>query len=888
MTGDTSNLLGLGSFSTDAAGNADYTEITAGTAYSAATVTGSATTTGLAAGLEISLNGQQATALTAIDLTAGANAVAASATSSASIGAGTADISATNNNLDITVTNNGVATHKIFSLTTNQLATNGTVASTIAGLTNGASFTGYAATALAHNDTFTVSVDGGAAQNVTVDGTFAAGATGAGLFMTALQAALPAGVTAGWDATTNELTFTSGTTGAHSSVALGAATYASSASAWMTTTSANIVTTPVIVANASNNNKFNLAVDGGASVTLTVADGTYNTAAGFLSAINNAISGAGLAASVTAGWDPISNEMTLTTVSTGAASSLAVSAVAGNTGLTNIGYMASTNHGSATAANTGLTHFALNANTTAVAGQNDAPTTVQSIATQIATQLGASAAVTVSNDNKISIASTTKGANSLVTINTPGTNSANGTLHLTTPTPVAGLNSSIGDIVNNLNAQFAANSTYQNAGLKAVATLSDGTGSGSFLTIQSNNGTQFRLNAVGAPAAATAGAYASTVTQSSIAVSTPLAVTLNTNDKFNIAVDGGSATQVQVAASSYTTAGAFLIAVNAAITGSALTGLVTAGWDATTGALTLTSATTGGNSSVAVSAVGGNTGMTHLGFSAGTNSGHQVEVTENTGYGVAGASFTAATPGSSGTAMSTLNAYGISNSGAFTFSALQYGSDKQALTFSATDANGTLETETITLQNNASVNRAGASIDDAVAYLNQQLQQTTANPALQKIVAVKQANTGGTAEAINFVSSLSNFTVGVAATANGDGLNSGLATYRTSAANGSGANMSIDTAAGAMAAITAIAAAIDKLGAAQATIGKGENQLTYAVNLAQSQITNFSAAESQIRDANVAQQAANLSKAQVLTQASIAAMAQANSAPQAVLTLLRG
>jgi flagellin len=107
-------------------------------------------------------------------------------------------------------------------------------------------------------------------------------------------------------------------------------------------------------------------------------------------------------------------------------------------------------------------------------------------------------------------------------------------------------------------------------------------------------------------------------------------------------------------------------------------------------------------------------------------------------------------------------------------------------------------------------------------------------------------------------------------------------------ANGSGANMAIDTAAGAMAAITAIAGAISKLGAAQATVGKGQNQLTYAVNLAQSQITNFSAAESQIRDANVAQQAANLSKAQVLTQASIAAMAQANSAPQAVLTLLRG
>jgi flagellin len=64
--------------------------------------------------------------------------------------------------------------------------------------------------------------------------------------------------------------------------------------------------------------------------------------------------------------------------------------------------------------------------------------------------------------------------------------------------------------------------------------------------------------------------------------------------------------------------------------------------------------------------------------------------------------------------------------------------------------------------------------------------------------------------------------------------------------------------------------------------------LTYAISLAQSQITNFSAAESYIRDANVAQQAANLTKAQVLQQASIAAMAQANSAPQAVLALLRG
>jgi flagellin len=107
-------------------------------------------------------------------------------------------------------------------------------------------------------------------------------------------------------------------------------------------------------------------------------------------------------------------------------------------------------------------------------------------------------------------------------------------------------------------------------------------------------------------------------------------------------------------------------------------------------------------------------------------------------------------------------------------------------------------------------------------------------------------------------------------------------------ANGAAANASIDTLQGAQAAVTAVTAAVAALGNAQATVGKGENQLNYAVNLAQSQITNISAAESQIRDANVAQEAANLTKAQVLQQSTIAAMAQANQEPQAVLKLLQG
>lgn len=92
----------------------------------------------------------------------------------------------------------------------------------------------------------------------------------------------------------------------------------------------------------------------------------------------------------------------------------------------------------------------------------------------------------------------------------------------------------------------------------------------------------------------------------------------------------------------------------------------------------------------------------------------------------------------------------------------------------------------------------------------------------------------------------------------------------------------------ALLALTSITAAIGLLGAVQGKVGTGQNTLAYAVNLATSQSSNFAAAESRIRDADVAAEAANLTKAQVLNQSSLAAIAQANSAPQAVLALLRG
>jgi flagellin len=103
-----------------------------------------------------------------------------------------------------------------------------------------------------------------------------------------------------------------------------------------------------------------------------------------------------------------------------------------------------------------------------------------------------------------------------------------------------------------------------------------------------------------------------------------------------------------------------------------------------------------------------------------------------------------------------------------------------------------------------------------------------------------------------------------------------------------GLSTAIDTAANAITAIGQVNTAVSALGVVQGTVGSSENKLTYATDLANSQISSYSAAEGQIRDADMAQEAANLTKGQVLQQASLAAMAQANAEPQAVLSLLKG
>ena len=94
-------------------------------------------------------------------------------------------------------------------------------------------------------------------------------------------------------------------------------------------------------------------------------------------------------------------------------------------------------------------------------------------------------------------------------------------------------------------------------------------------------------------------------------------------------------------------------------------------------------------------------------------------------------------------------------------------------------------------------------------------------------------------------------------------------------------------ASGSLAALDAIKTAVASLGVVQGLVGAGENRLQQAVDLASSQVTNFQAAESRVRDADIAQEASSMSRLTVLQQAGVAALAQANQSSQAVLSLLR-
>jgi len=97
----------------------------------------------------------------------------------------------------------------------------------------------------------------------------------------------------------------------------------------------------------------------------------------------------------------------------------------------------------------------------------------------------------------------------------------------------------------------------------------------------------------------------------------------------------------------------------------------------------------------------------------------------------------------------------------------------------------------------------------------------------------------------------------------------------------------VDLVASASAAIDQLDVAIKGISTARATLGAYQNRFEHTINNLNTAVENLSASESRIRDTDMAQEMVSFTRSQILTQAGTSMLAQANQAPQNVLSLLR-
>ena len=115
-----------------------------------------------------------------------------------------------------------------------------------------------------------------------------------------------------------------------------------------------------------------------------------------------------------------------------------------------------------------------------------------------------------------------------------------------------------------------------------------------------------------------------------------------------------------------------------------------------------------------------------------------------------------------------------------------------------------------------------------------------------------------------------------------------MAAASTAASQSAISSISVSTSANANSAITAIDGALNKISDARAALGAISNRLDHTIDNLSNVRVNTQASQSRIQDADFAAETSNLTKAQILSQAATAMLAQANASKQSVLSLLQG
>jgi flagellin len=923
--GDVDNLLGLGSSRLGAASSVQYSTIAGGSAYDNTTAQGTAH-------FQASFNGAAAVTVGDVDLSAG-DATATKVTG-ATLAGGTVNTSA-NNQLSITIDG---TKHSIDLTSGGHNGATESIAQVAADITTQLGGAGTA-TVNSSNQLVITSASKGAASSVVIGTAPSADASTALKLTAATSAATTAGTSrsgadiqnylnqqiagnatlsaAGLQATyssvTNKLSIAS-----NNGTQFQLNAYADNTKGAVTGTLAGgnaSVTGTVTAAQAITSTNQNLRVNvDGTNYDVKLTTGGARTTAQIAADIQSVFTAKGSSATATTN---AGGNIVITSGSGGASSSVTISNSTNPNDASTVVGVSGANTGAAAASINGSsgtftgvidgTHKNLDIT---IDGTNQVvditgAANMGAVATLINTAFGATVASTAGGlpGGALQLSSLVSGPTSQVKVVSGGANDASAVVNLTAANNIAtagkvtgtatgtqlidGTNNSLDLSIDGTQykvtltqgatrtmAQIATDvqTALTAAGSSATATTDGGghlvitsgtTGTGSNVTIGNND--------------AFDGATVTGLVGKSNTGAGSFAITAGTNDTLQFKVDGGSTQSITLTAGAAASAASISADINAKLAAGNITGIAASVNGS--GDLVLSSQFGGSGHSVQVVSGGPQDASTVLGLGTTQQKGTDA----NVGFGITGGAFTGNTQGAAPTTSPDVLSAGAYQTTGIAFSALANGADSQTINVSAADTSGATHTSNIVLHNNTT-SQTGASIDSALNAINSALQQSNV-AALQNVTAVKYNNAG--TEQIKFVSANTQFSVTVGNTGSATGL-SGQGTTVNAAVTGDGSTADISTQTGAGAAVNALANAVQILGTAQAAVGKGENNLNYAVSLAQSQSTNEAAAESQIRDANLAQEAANLTKAQILVQAGTAALAQANSAPQQLISLLQG
>ena len=119
-----------------------------------------------------------------------------------------------------------------------------------------------------------------------------------------------------------------------------------------------------------------------------------------------------------------------------------------------------------------------------------------------------------------------------------------------------------------------------------------------------------------------------------------------------------------------------------------------------------------------------------------------------------------------------------------------------------------------------------------------------------------------------------------------DQLGLGVGSYGQGRSGESLDKLDISTQGGATKAITSLDNAIQTINSQRSSLGAVQNRFTSTISNLQTQSENITAAKSRIMDADFAKETAQLTRNQILQQAGVAMLSQANQGPQSVLSLL--